>query len=151
MTSMLFRILRTSDSLLKRNYIKNEKLSLNFLFNLWSLHQLLNNFLKKKIVAAIAFPKLQTVKDLVRQLSKNRCFRTSFDSQHVKRSQTIVKSAWEHFYHIFPSLWQEMIRKISHWSKFEILGAFVNTLTADHKYAFPDCENLGFPIQVQLS
>ena len=151
MTSMLFRILRTCDSLLKRNYIKNEKLSLNFLFNLWSLHQLLNIFLKKKIVAAIAFPKLQTVKDLVRQLSKNRCFRTSFDSQHVKRSQTIVKSAWEHFYHIFPSLWQEMIRKISALSKFEILGAFVNTLTADDKYAFPDCENLGFPIQVQLS
>ena len=50
------------------------------------------------IVIANAFPKLQTLKNLVRTLSKKRRFRTSFDSQHVKRSQTLVKSAWEYFY-----------------------------------------------------
>ena len=33
----------------------------------------------------------------------------------------------------------------------EILGAFVNTLTADGKYPAPDCENLQLGIQVQLS
>ena len=27
---------------------------------------------------------------------------------------------------------------------------FVNTITADYNYPFPDCENLSFPIQMQL-
>ena len=32
----------------------------------------------------------------------------------------------------------------------EILGVFVNTLTADGKYPCQDCENLQLPIQVHL-
>ena len=32
-----------------------------------------------------------------------------------------------------------------------MLGLFVNTLTADDKYPVPDCENLQFSIQMQLS
>ena len=44
-----------------------------------------------------------------------------------------------------------MIWKISHWLKFEIKGLFVNTWTADYKYPVPDCENLPFRIQIQLS
>ena len=111
----------------------------------------LNVFKKKMIVIANVFPQLQTVKNLVRPLFEKRRFRTSFDSQHVKGSQTLVKSAWEHFYHIFPSLWWEMTWRISPWLKFGILGVFVNTLTADYKYASPDCKNLHFPIQMQLS
>ena len=35
--------------------------------------------------------------------------------------------------------------------KFEIIGLFVNRWTADYKYPVPDCENLPFPIQIQLS
>ena len=35
--------------------------------------------------------------------------------------------------------------------KFEILGVFVNTLTADDKYPVRDCENLAFLIQTPLS
>ena len=53
------------------------------------------------MVIANVFPKLKTVKDLVRPLSKKRCFRTPFDSQHVKELQTLVKSAWEYFYQFF--------------------------------------------------
>ena len=45
------------------------------------------------IFIGIVFTKLQTVKDLVRPLSKKRRFRTPFESQHVKGPQTIVKSA----------------------------------------------------------
>ena len=30
-------------------------------------------------------------------------------------------------------------------------GGFGNTLTTDYKYPVPDCENLPFPIQMQLS
>ena len=44
------------------------------------------------IVIRTLFRKLQTVKDLVRPLSKKHRFRTTFDSQHVKQSQTLLKS-----------------------------------------------------------
>ena len=33
---------------------------------------------------------------------------------------------------------------------FEIIGLFDNTWTADYKYPVLDCENLPFPIQIQL-
>ena len=39
-----------------------------------------------------------------------------------------------------------MIWKISPLLKFQILGVFVNTLTADDKYRVRDCDNLPFPI-----
>ena len=83
------------------------------------------------ILIANVSPKLQAVKDLVRPHSKKSRFKTSFDSQHVKVSQTVVKSAWKHFYYIFSSLWAEMIWKISPLLQSEILRVFVNTLTAD--------------------
>ena len=55
-------------------------------------HQILNILKKKMIVIATLLRKLQAVKDLVRPLSKKHRFRTPFDSQHVKRCQTLVKS-----------------------------------------------------------
>ena len=97
------------------------------------------------------FPKLTTVQGLVTPLTIQRRLKTSFDSQHVKRFQTPVKSSWEHLYHIFSSLSGEMIWKISRWFKFEIIVLFANTWTADYKYPVRDCENLPFPIQIQLS
>ena len=48
---------------------------------------------KKMIFIATLFRKLQNVKDLVTPLAKKIRFRTPFDSQHVKASQTLVKSA----------------------------------------------------------
>ena len=89
------------------------------------------HFQKKKIVIANIFQKLQTVKDLFRQLCKKHDFRASFDGQQVKGSQTLLKSAWESFYYIFWSHWWEMILKISHLFNFEIKGVFVSTLTAN--------------------
>ena len=44
-----------------------------------------------------------------------------------------------------------MIRKIYPWLKFEIIGVFVDTWTADYKYPVPNCENFKFAIQIQLS
>ena len=150
MESTLFWSVSISRSLFKPNDLKNQKFFLSFLFHLWNLHQILNVF-KKKIVIAQVFPKLQTVKNMVRPFSKKRAFRTSFDSQHVKGSQTLLKSAWDYFYHIFPSLSREMIWKIFPLLKFEIIGVFVNTLTADYMYPVQDFENFPFPIQMQLS
>ena len=51
------------------------------------------NFLKKMTLIAYISPNLQTVKDLVRRMSKKPPFRTPFDSQHLKGPQAHVKSA----------------------------------------------------------
>ena len=44
----------------------------NFLFHLGNLDQVLNILKKRKFIIANASPKLQTVKDLARPLSKKR-------------------------------------------------------------------------------
>ena len=49
-------------------------------------------FKKKVIVIANIFPKIQTVKDLVRPLYNKRHFRTRFDSQRVQGLETLMKS-----------------------------------------------------------
>ena len=121
------------------------------MFHLWNLHNISNILQTKNIVIANVFPKLQTVKHLVRPLSKKRRFRTSFNSQYVKDAQTLVKSVWKHFDHIFPSLWGEMVSKIFLLLKFEIIAVLANTLTADYTYLFLDSDNFAFPIQMQLS
>ena len=51
------------------------------------------HFQKKKIVIANVFPKLTTVLDLVRPLTKKHCLRTFIDGQHVKGSETLAKSS----------------------------------------------------------
>ena len=112
-TSILFRIVRICHSPFKSSYIKNKKHFLCFLFHLWNLHQILNIFQKRKILIANVFAKLATVQGLVTPLTIQRRLKTSFDSRHVKRFQTLVKSSWEHFYHIFPSMCGEIIWKLS--------------------------------------
>ena len=44
------------------------------------------------------FRKLETAKDVVRQMSKKSYFRIPFDRRHGRRSQTLLKSAREHLY-----------------------------------------------------
>ena len=53
------------------------------------------------IVINTLFRKLQTISDLVRPLLKKHRFRTPFNGEHVKVSQTLVKSSLEHFHYIF--------------------------------------------------
>ena len=91
------------------------------------------------------------MKDLVRPLSKKRRFRTPFESQHVKGSQTLVKLVWGHIYQILSKLWGKLIWKTFPLVICEILGVFFNTLTADARYPLQDCWNLLLPIQRQLS
>ena len=150
MTSILFGIVRICSSLFKCNYLKNEKLFFKFLFHLWNLYLLLNIFEKKMIVIANVFVRLLTLKDLFRPLSRKHHFRTSCASQDVKAFQALVKSALEHIYHIFWSLWWETTWKLSPLLNFEIFGVFVNTLTADENYSFQDSGDLQFSIQMQL-
>ena len=83
-------------------------------------------------------------------MSKGSCFRAPFSSQRVNGSQALLKSALHHFYLIFP-----LIRDERSWKKLllvrsEILGLFVNTLTADEKYSRYNREKFPQQIQMQL-
>ena len=148
MASILIKIVRIFNCQLKCNYLKNEKLFLDFFNHFSSLHQILK---EKIFVIADLFPKLQTVKNLVRTLSKKRCFRTRFDSQHVEASQIPAISPCKGVYHTFSWFSLKLIWKMSPIVLGEILGVSVNTLTVDGKYSVQDCENLPLRIQMQLS
>ena len=119
MASILFIIARIWDSEFKCNYVKNEKLVLNFLFDFWKLQQIWN-ILKEKLVIANIFPNLNKVKILVRPLSEKRHFRKRFDSQLVKLSQILAKAPWGHLYHFFSPFWWKLL-----WKMFPlVLGEF---------------------------
>ena len=92
--------------------LKTKKHFLGFLFHLWNLHQIWNIFKKRKIVIANVFPKLATVQGLGTPLTTQRRLKTFFDSQHVKRFETLVKSSWENFYHIFSSLLKILLPEV---------------------------------------
>ena len=108
-------------------------------------------FENNMIVIANVLPNLETVKVLLKPVSKKRRFRIPFDSQHVKASQMPAKSPWESFYEVFLSFSVRLIWKMSPLVLSEILGVFVETLTADGKDPVQGCENLQLPIQMQLS
>ena len=91
------------------------------------------------ILTANVFQNLQNVQNLLRSLSKKHRFRTRFDSQHVKTFQILAKSPWERFYLVFSSFSGKLIWKMSPLVLGEILGLFVNILTADDKYPVQDC------------
>ena len=82
---------------------------------------------------------------------KKLCFRKPFESQHAKVSEILLKSGWQQFCHIFQSLWKRLTLKMSVLVISEILGLFVNILTADDSYSPRKKENLRQPIQMQLS
>ena len=139
------------NSQLKWNYQKNEKLFLKFLFHFWNLHQILNSLKKKMIVIANVFPKLQTLKIFLKKLSQDHRFRPCVRSQHVKPSQLLAESPWEHFSHVLSSFSGKLIWNMSPLVLGEILEMFVDTLTADGKYPVQGSENLQREIQMQLS
>ena len=151
MASILFRVVRIFNSHFTRNYLKNENLLLTFLFHFWILHQMLNILKEKLIVIANVSRNLQTLKTFDRKLSQGHRFRTDFGSQHVKASQLLWKSPWEHFHHVLLSFSAKLIWNMSPLVLGEILEMFVNTLATDDMYPVQGCENLKLPIQMQLS
>ena len=64
----------------------------DFFVALLNLNPILKILKKNIIVIALLLPKLQTVKGLVRPLSKKRSLRTLFESHHLKGFQTLMKS-----------------------------------------------------------
>ena len=68
-------------------------------------------------------------------MPKKPSVRTLMDSQEVKWSERLFKSARQYFCHIFLSLWQEISCKNSVLVVSEILRLFVNILTPDDMYS----------------
>ena len=61
--------------------------------------------------------------------------RTLTDSQHVKVSERLFKSAQQYFGHIFRSLWKEISSKSCVLTVSEILRLFVYILTRNDMYS----------------
>ena len=68
-------------------------------------------------------------------MNRKTRIRTLINSQHVKGSETLLKSARQYFCHIFWSLWKEISSKNSFLEVSEILRLFVNILRLDDKYS----------------
>ena len=131
--SILLKILRISNSQLKFKYLKKPKVFSQLFVPFVESTSILNILKKWMIVIANEFSKLETVKILLRHLSKSCCYRTRFDSQYVKASQIILKSPWERFSHVFSSFSGKLIWKMSPLVLGEILLVFFNKLTPNFK------------------
>ena len=78
-------------------------------------------------------------------------YRTPFDSQYIKGSQTLLKSARQHFYYIVSSVWDKLSWKMPLLVLLDMSGLSVNILTADDKYSVLNRENLPQLMEMQLS
>ena len=111
----------------------------------------MNIFNKKVTLIADIFPKLRTQKNLVRSMPKKYPFKGSFEKQHAKCAETLLKNEGHHLYHIYWSLWRQLTRKKSVLVTCKISRLFPNTLSADGKDTLLNRQNLTQPIQMQLS
>ena len=68
-------------------------------------------------------------------MPKKPFVRTVMDSQYVKGTETLLKSARQYFCDVFWSLWKEISWKNCVLVLSEIFRLFVNILTADDKYS----------------
>ena len=74
-----------------------------------------------------------------------------FGSQHVNGSQTLLRSAGKHFHTAIPLIWGRTSRKTLVLFRAEVLGQFVNTMTAVWNYFRYNLENLKKQVQTQIS
>ena len=84
-------------------------------------------------------------------MSKKSHFRGSFDKQHGKHTQALLKSASKHLDRIQFSLPSRWIWKKSLLLTCKILVLFVNTLADEEKYPVLNRDNLTVPIEMQFS
>ena len=76
--------------------------------------------------------------------------RGSFEKQHGKGAQTLLKFERQHLYHIYWSMWTQLIYKRSLLVIWKIFGLFSNTLSADGKYSLLHTDNLTQLIQMNV-
>ena len=102
-------------------------------------------------IIADVFPKLRNNRNLVRSMLKKSNFMESFEKQHGKCAQTLLKFAWQQIYHIYWLLCRQLTCQKSLLVICKISRLFPNTLSADGKYSLLNREYLTQPIQMQLS
>ena len=83
-------------------------------------------------------------------MSKKSLFRGPFNKSYGKSAETMLKSERQHFYHIYWSLRRQSRSKKRLWVICEILGLFVNQLTAVDKDSLLNRGNLLQHVQMQL-
>ena len=143
MASILLKIGRICHSQLKCNYLKNEKLFLNFLFYFWNLHKFLNIWKQRWSSELMYFRSYRLWTSWLDHFVKSVVSKNTLNVNMWNRP-------WVRFYHVFSSFWWKLIWEKSPLVLREILGVFVNTLTAEGKYPVQDWENLVLPVQNQL-
>ena len=74
-----------------------------------------------------------------------------FGSQHVNESQTLLRSSRNHFHTTIPLIWGRTSRKRLVLVRSEVLGQFVNTITAVYNYIRQNLEKLRQQVQTQIS
>ena len=109
------------------------------------------DFLKGLALRAYVFLKLQTGKDMVRQMSKKSRLRRLLNKIHGKPSQRLLKSEGQHLCHLYWSMWKQLSWKKTLLVICQILGVFLNALNENDKYSVLNQDNLTQPIQIQLS
>ena len=97
------------------------------------------------------FSKLRTQRKLVRSTPKKSRFKGSFEKEHGKCAQTLLKCQGLLLYGIYWSLWGQLSYKGSLLVICKISRLFINTLSADGKYSLLNRDNLTQPIQMQVS
>ena len=84
-------------------------------------------------------------------MSKSHYFRTRFGKQHVSGFETLLISVRPDYYRIFPWIRDILSCKKFFLVRYEILGLFVNTLTAEYQYYRRNIQNFPQQNQTQLS
>ena len=151
MTSIPAAICRFLCNNLKRFYLKNGRLFLDFLLHFWYVHKIWNIWKKRMSVPAWLFPKVLLPKEVATETFRRSCFTTPFGNQRVNGFQTPLKVPRHHNYPLFPQIPCELNWKKNPllWSK--ILRLFANTLTADDKYSCRNMQNFLQQLRTLLS
>ena len=84
-------------------------------------------------------------------MCKKSSFRRTFDKQHTRRSQALLKFAAQHLHHIHWLLQSQLSWQKSLLLTYKILGLLFSTLAADEKYPVLNRDNWTIAIQIQLS
>ena len=150
MTCILVITERDSRNKFQRNSIKKKKHFLELSLHFWNLETF--RILKKKmLLMTLIFPELLIPKNIVTWMSESCYFRRPFASKHVKESQTLLMSAWQHFYGKFPFMSKKVrcISSLLFGSK--IWRVSFTTCTSNDMYSCHKKEKFPQPVATQLT
>ena len=131
----------------KHHFLKNRNHFLKFLLHFCKLDKILCILNKKISFIASTLARLLSLTNVVTSMPETSCFRTPFESKRVHVSQTLQKSARQHFYLNFELTTDKLSWKTSLSVRSEISGLLGNTFSADYMYCRHNWEN--FPQHVQ--